>query len=58
MKLLISIWRLLGDILGEREYARYCAHMHFRHPDVPLPNAREYYLSRLKEKYSRPNRCC
>ncbi len=58
MRLFRKLWDLLGQILGEGEYARYCEHMHSRHPGVRLPTAREFYVSRLNEKYARPNRCC
>jgi uncharacterized short protein YbdD (DUF466 family) len=58
MKLLRKWWNLLGQIMGEGEYARYRAHMISKHPDMNVPTASEFYASRLKEKYSRPNRCC
>ena len=51
-------WSLLGKFLGEGEYARYCEHLQSKHPDRRVPTAGEFYLSRLNEKYSRPNRCC
>jgi uncharacterized short protein YbdD (DUF466 family) len=58
MRLLQKWWRLLGQVLGEGEYARYCEHLRDRHPERALPTAEEFYVSRLKEKYSRPSRCC
>jgi uncharacterized short protein YbdD (DUF466 family) len=58
MKLLFKWWNLLGQIMGEGEYARYCEHLRVKHPDRRPPTAEEFYVARLKEKYSRPNRCC
>ncbi len=58
MKLVRKWWNLLGQIMGEGEYARYCKHIISKHPDMHIPTAREFYASRLKEKYSRPNLCC
>jgi uncharacterized short protein YbdD (DUF466 family) len=58
MKLLRKWWNLLGQIMGEGEYVRYCEHMISKHPGIKIPTAKEFYVSRLKERYSRPNRCC
>lgn len=49
---------MLGQIMGEGEYLRYCEHLRSRHPERSLPTAEEFYVSRMNEKYSRPNRCC
>jgi uncharacterized short protein YbdD (DUF466 family) len=49
---------MLGQVMGEGEYARYCEHLRVRHPDRVIPSADEFYIARLKEKYSRPTRCC
>jgi uncharacterized short protein YbdD (DUF466 family) len=51
-------WNLLGQVMGEGDYARYCEHLRSKHPDRRIPTAKEFYMSRLNEKYSRPNRCC
>jgi uncharacterized short protein YbdD (DUF466 family) len=51
-------WNALGLIMGEGEYARYCEHLRIKHPERALPTAGEFWVTRLKEKYSRPNRCC
>ena len=58
MKLIRKCWHLLGQVMGEGEYARYCEHLRSKHPDKAVPTAKEFYVSRLNEKYSRPNRCC
>jgi uncharacterized short protein YbdD (DUF466 family) len=51
-------WNLLGQVMGEGEYARYCEHLRTKHPERRIPSAGEFWVSRLNEKYSRPNRCC
>jgi uncharacterized short protein YbdD (DUF466 family) len=58
MKLLLRWWRAVGEVLGDGEYSRYCAHMNLRHPGAPILKAGEFYQSRLEEKYAKPNRCC
>jgi len=58
MRLLRSICRFFDAVVGKGDYARYCEHLRARHPGVPLPSEKEFYLSRLKERYSRPSRCC
>jgi uncharacterized short protein YbdD (DUF466 family) len=55
---LIRLWRILQDVSGESAYARYCEHLRCRHPEAPLPTEREFYLTRLEERYARPERCC
>jgi uncharacterized short protein YbdD (DUF466 family) len=57
MNLIRKWWDLLGQIMGEGEYARYCDHLRRKHPDQAFPSADEFYLDRLNEKYSRPTRC-
>jgi uncharacterized short protein YbdD (DUF466 family) len=42
--------------MGEGEYARYCEHARLKHPEMPVQTAGEFYVSRLNEKYSRPQR--
>jgi uncharacterized short protein YbdD (DUF466 family) len=58
MTALKKVWHFVRELAGETAYQRYCAHLQERHPDRPLPTEKEFYLSRLQEKYSRPNRCC
>ncbi len=58
MKWLLRLYQALGQVLGEGDYARYCEHVRTRHPDARLPTEKEFYLSRLRERYSRPTRCC
>jgi hypothetical protein len=42
--------------MGEGDYERYCEHMRTRHPGVRVPTQKEFYLSRLNERYSHPSR--
>jgi uncharacterized short protein YbdD (DUF466 family) len=58
MKLIRKWWKMLGQVMGEGEYDRYCEHLRSKHPGHTIPTAGEFYVSRLNEKYSRPNRCC
>jgi uncharacterized short protein YbdD (DUF466 family) len=58
MRLLRILWKILAQASGEGAYGRYCDHLRTHHPDLRVPTEREFYLSRLNEKYSRPSRCC
>jgi uncharacterized short protein YbdD (DUF466 family) len=58
MKYLKKCWRFLAQVMGEGEYGRYCAHLRAHHPERPIPTASEFYLSRMEERYARPDRCC
>ncbi len=58
MKYLRRCWRFLAQVMGEGDYERYCAHLRVHHPERPIPSPSEFYLSRVEEKYTRPNRCC
>ena len=49
-------WQFLCDATGENDYARYRTFA-LRQGESPMtPEA--FYLSQLRQKYSRPNRCC
>jgi len=50
--------RILRQILGDGEYERYREHMRDKHPGVVPADPRDFYVARLKDKYSRPQRCC
>jgi len=58
MRRLLKWWAVLGEILGDGDYARYCAFLERKRPGQAPPTAAEFYLCRLRERYSRPNRCC
>jgi uncharacterized short protein YbdD (DUF466 family) len=55
-QVLIEIWSVARELLGEQAYARYCRHVAVR-GGCPL-TPQEFYLSELERKYSRPSRCC
>ncbi len=55
-KVLRTAWRLLREASGEDDYRRYCNYILAR-GEEPL-SADEFYLQKLRRKYSRPNRCC
>ena len=58
MRRLARLWKILQEMTGDSDYARYSEHLRARHPGYPLPSRREFYLARLEEKYARPSRCC
>lgn len=58
MRYLRILRQILAEVSGEADYGRYCDHLRTHHPERRVPTAREFYLARLQEKYSRPSRCC
>jgi len=55
-QILIEIWGLARELLGDNAYARYRQYVVAR-GRCPL-TPQEFYLSELQRKYSRPSRCC
>ena len=58
MRFLRAVWTVLTELSGDADYRRYCAHLRRHHPDREIPTAKEFFLTRLEEKYTRPSRCC
>ncbi len=58
MKWLSWLWRAIEQVIGGGAYEHYREHLRMRHPEAKMPSEREFYLSCLNERYSRPNRCC
>jgi uncharacterized short protein YbdD (DUF466 family) len=54
----LRILLVLKEVVGDGEYIRYRRHLRAKHPDAPVLNAKDFYLSRLEDKYARPCRCC
>ncbi len=50
------IWQYLREVCGENDYARYQARARAFGVEPLTPQA--FYVSQLRHKYSRPNRCC
>ncbi len=57
-KLLQAVSRFTREASGEGAYARYCEHLRRHHPGHTIPSEKDFYLERLRQKYSRPSRCC
>ncbi len=49
---------LIRQMLGDGDYDRYCEHVNRKHPGMRPMGAREFYLAKLEERYTRPQRCC
>jgi len=58
MRRISKWWDILKQAVGEGDYERYSAHLRRKHPGRSVPGPAEFYMNRLKEKYSRPTRCC
>jgi hypothetical protein len=56
LNLIRTVWQYLREVSGEEDYPRYLARVMSRGEVPQAPDA--FYLERLREKYSRINRCC
>ena len=56
MIILRTLWEYLREASGEKDYARYRAHV-LASGREPL-SLQAFYLARWEHKYSRPSRCC
>ena len=50
-----ALWQHLRDACGENDYMRYRARIA---PGERPMTPEAFYLSRLRQKYARPSRCC
>jgi uncharacterized short protein YbdD (DUF466 family) len=50
------LWDVARQLLGDNAYDRYAQHVRAR-GGLPL-SPKEFYVSQLQRKYSRPSRCC
>lgn len=55
-KLTCLCWRLLKEVAGENDYARYCRRAGA--DGAELMTAEQFYVFQLRQKYSHINRCC
>jgi Selenoprotein, putative len=55
-KLLGGLWEYLREASGENDYARSRARALEQGAEILSPG--DFYEEKLREKYSRPNRCC
>lgn len=51
--------RYWGEVLGEKDYEKYVAHLKRHHPGCPIPTEREYWHKRWADQETNPgSRCC
>ena len=50
------LWNYLREACGENDYARHCARA--RAEGASAMTAKQFYLAKLRRKYSRISRCC
>ncbi len=55
-KVLTSLWTYLREACGENDYARYRARAPADRGCIMSPE--EFYIWKLRQKYSRISRCC
>ncbi len=56
VRMLGTLWDALREACGEDDYTRHRTRA-LAEGNAPL-SAREFYLLKLQQKYSRPCRCC
>lgn len=55
-KLVQTLWQYLREASGENDYARYRSRALAENVEPMSPD--EFYLLKLRHKYSRISRCC
>ena len=55
-KIWFEIWEYLREASGERDYDHYLAWA--RRAGLTPIERKDFFLSRIEARYSRPNRCC
>jgi uncharacterized short protein YbdD (DUF466 family) len=51
--------RVVRRVSGMPDYAAYVEHLRTKHPERPVPSAREYYEEYVRSRYGHgPTRCC
>ncbi len=58
LTILMRWWKILGEFFGDGDYSRYREFMRTRNKEREALTAQDFYLARLRDRYSRPSRCC
>jgi uncharacterized short protein YbdD (DUF466 family) len=56
IEMMRRVWDMAREVLGDNAYERYKARA--RQQGQKVLTAKEFYLSQLERKYSKPSRCC
>lgn len=49
----------MGELVGDKSYEKYVAHLAARHPDAKVPTKCEFWKARYDEQEANPaSRCC
>lgn len=52
------VW-YIKELMGDNDYAKYCAHLQRDHPEVEPPTEREFWKQRWERQTKNPEgRCC
>lgn len=58
-KVTSSVSWYFKELMGDNDYAKYCAHLQAHHPEEELPTEREYWKQRWARQDANPGaRCC
>ncbi|WIM68688.1 YbdD/YjiX family protein [Corynebacterium breve] len=58
-KSLSSVSWYFKELMGDNDYAKYCAHLRRHHPGQTPPSEREYWKARWAKQDANPGaRCC
>jgi uncharacterized short protein YbdD (DUF466 family) len=58
MRAITEIVRTLRRIAGMPDYAAYLEHLREAHPEMPIPDEREFFDAWIQRRYGGINRCC
>ncbi|MCT2289046.1 YbdD/YjiX family protein [Corynebacterium sanguinis] len=59
LKVINGVSWYIKELMGDNDYAKYCAHLAAHHPDVKPPTEKEYWKQRWARESANPgSRCC
>lgn len=59
MGVIASVSWYVKELMGDHDYARYCAHLQRHHPGAEPPTEKEYWRRRWEREARSPgSRCC
>lgn len=54
-----TVWWYMGELVGDKSYEKYVAHIRARHPERPVPTKKEFWKVKYDEQEANPaSRCC
>lgn len=54
-----NVWWYMGELVGDKSYEKYVAHLRAHHPDCAVPSKKEFWRAKYDDQEANPaSRCC